>query len=118
VTPPFANAYRSAVQRHVLPAFGEHLIKAIAPLRIDEFAQAKTNGGLSAKTVRNLLLVLQGILAFAVDNDLISKSPIRKSDQPIYRRREKPTWSPTEVLAKGAREYGNQLIFCIVDGVF
>lgn len=34
-----------------------------------------------------------------MDNDLIVKSPIRKSHKPVYRRREKPTWSPKQVLA-------------------
>lgn len=93
------ESYRSAVEHHVLPSFGDYLIKDIAPLHIEEFSQAKTKSGLSAKTVRNLLLVLQGILALAVDNDLIAKSPIRKNHKPVYRRREKPTWSPAEVLA-------------------
>ena len=50
--------------------------------------------GLSGKTVRNLLLVLQGIFSLAVDNDLILKSPLRKSHKPVYRQREKPIWSP------------------------
>jgi integrase len=93
------ESYDSALERHILPALGDHRIRDIAPLHIEEFAQAKSKADLSAKTVRNLLLVLQGIFSLAVDNDLIVKSPIRKSHKPACQRREKPTWSPKQVLA-------------------
>ena len=97
--PSTRGSYDSALERHILPALGEYRIKDVAPLHIEQFAQDKSNAGLSAKTVRNLLLVLQGIFSLAVDNDLIVKSPVRKSHKPVYRRREKPTWSPKQVLA-------------------
>lgn len=93
------ESYDSALERHILPALGDYRIRDIAPLHIEQFAQAKSNADLSAKTVRNLLLVLQGIFSLAVDNDLIVKSPIRKSHKPVYQRREKPTWSPKQILA-------------------
>jgi integrase len=93
------ESYICALKCHVLPAFGEHRIRDIVPLHMEEFSQAKTNAGLSAKTVRNLLLVLQGIFSLAVDHDLILKSPIRKCHKPVYKRREKPNWSPKEVLS-------------------
>lgn len=92
------ESYDSALERHILPALGDHRIRDIAPVHIEQFTQAKLQSGLSAKTVRNLLLVLQGICSLAVDNDLILKSPIRKSHKPVCRRREKPTWSPKQVL--------------------
>jgi hypothetical protein len=34
-----------------------------------------------------------------VDNDVVLKTPVRKSHKPVYRRQEKPTWSPAQVLA-------------------
>jgi integrase len=71
----------------------------VAPLHVERFVQTKMRSGLSPKTVRNLIFVLQGIFSLAVDNDLIVKSPIRKSHKPIYRRREKPIWSPEAVLS-------------------
>jgi integrase len=93
------GSYESALERHILPIFGDYRIKDIAPLHVEAFSQAKSESGLSGKTVRNLLLVLQGIFSLALDNDLISKSPIRKSHKPVYRRREKPVWSPEQVRA-------------------
>jgi len=68
-------------------------------LHVEGFSQSKSESGLSGKTVRNLLLVLQGIFSLALDNDLISKSPIRKSHKPVCRSREKPVWSPEQVRA-------------------
>jgi integrase len=93
------ESYDSAMERHILPAFGDYRIRDVAPLHVEQFTQAKLQAGLSAKTVRNLLLVLQGICSLAVDNDLIVKSPIRKSHKPVCRRREKPVWAPKQVLA-------------------
>jgi integrase len=93
------ESYDSALECHILPAFGDHRIVDLAPLHIEQFTQAKLQSGLCGKTVRNLLLVLQGIFSLAVDNDLILKSPVRKSHKPVYRRKEKPVWSPSQVLA-------------------
>jgi integrase len=93
------ESYDSALERHILPVFGDYRIKDIAPLHVEEFSQAKSESGLSGKTVRNLLLVMQGIFSLALDNDLIPKSPIRKSHKPVYRQREKPIWSPEQVRA-------------------
>lgn len=70
--------YDSVLQLHVLPAFGDMRMEEIVPLHVERFVQTKPTSGLSAKTVRNLLLVLQAILSLAVDNDLIARSPIRK----------------------------------------
>jgi integrase len=66
---------------------------------VERFAQAKSKSGLSGKTVRNLLLVLQGIFSLAVDNDMVVKSPVRRSHKPVYRRMEKPVWSAEAVRA-------------------
>jgi integrase len=73
-------------------------IEEIVPLHVEGFTQTKLESGLSAKTVRNLLLVLQAILSFAVDNDLIARSPIRKRHKPTVDRHEKPIWSPAQLL--------------------
>jgi integrase len=93
------ESYESALERHILPVFGDFQMTDIAPLHVEGFSQTKSESGLSGKTVRNLLLVLQGIFSLALDNDLIPKSPIRKSHKPVYRQREKPVWSPEQVKA-------------------
>ena len=92
------NNYHSVLHRHILPVFGEMRIEEIVPLRVESFVQTKLASGLSGKTVRNLLLLLQAILALAVDNDVIARSPVRKRHKPAVVRREKPIWSSAQLL--------------------
>lgn len=91
------QSYDSALERHILPALGDHRLTDIVPLHVEEFSRSKSACGLKSKTVRNLLLILQAIFSVAVDNDLVIKSPVRKSHKPIYQRKEKPVWSPAQI---------------------
>jgi hypothetical protein len=70
----------------------------IVPLHVERFIQTKVESGLSGKTVRNLLLVLQAIMSLALDNDLIDRSPIRNRHKPTVDKHEKPIWSPAQLL--------------------
>ena len=97
VKPSTRANYDSALELHIVPVFGDLRLEEIVPLHIERFSQTKLESGLSPKTVRNLLLVLQGILSVAVDNDLIARSPIRNRHKPTVDRREKPIWSPAQV---------------------
>jgi Phage integrase, N-terminal SAM-like domain len=67
--------YESALNLHILPAFGDSPLRDVIPLQIENFVQSKLKSGLSSKTARNLLVLLQGIFSLALDNDLIEKSP-------------------------------------------
>jgi integrase len=98
VKPSTRRNYDSALELHIFPVFGDLHIEEIVPLHVERFSQTKLVSGLSPKTVRNLLLVLQGILSLAVDNDLIARSPIRNRHKPIVDRCEKPIWSPAQLL--------------------
>jgi integrase len=98
VKPSTRRNYDSALELHILPVFGDLHIVEIVPLHVERFSHTKLESGLSAKTVRNLLLVLQGILSLAVDNDLIARSPIRNRHKPTVDRHEKPIWSPAQLL--------------------
>jgi hypothetical protein len=62
----------------------------VVPLQVEQFLQIKLKAGLSPKTTRNLLGILQGIFSLAVDNDLIARSPVRNRHKPTIRRIEKP----------------------------
>jgi len=99
IKPSTRIGYESALERHIFPALGDHRLLDIAPVHIEQFSRDKVQGGLSVKTVRNLILVLQGIFSLALDNDLIPKSPVRKSHKPVYRRKEKPSWSPEVIMS-------------------
>jgi len=98
VKPSTRRSYDSILELHILPVFGDVHIEEIVPLHVERFSQTKLESGLSAKTVRNLLLVLQGTLSLAVDNELIARSPIRNRHKPTVDRHEKPIWSPAQLL--------------------
>ena len=63
----------------------------VVPLQVEQFLQTKLKAGLSPKTTRNLLGILQGIFSLAVDNDLIAKSPVRNRHKPTVRRSRNPS---------------------------
>jgi len=85
------------MELHVFPMLGELRLGEIVPLHIENLLQAKLKSGLSAKTVRNLVGLLQGIFSLAEDNDLIPRSPVRKKHKPVVQRREKPIWTANQV---------------------
>ena len=89
--------YESTLQRHILPELGALHLTDIAPMHIENIIQAKLKGGLSSKSVRNLVGLLQGVFSLATDNDLIARSPIRTRHKPTVHRREKPVWTPEQI---------------------
>jgi integrase len=98
VKPSTRKNYDSILELHILPVFGDLRIDEIVPLHVERFIQTKVETGLSGKTVRNLLLVLQGIMSLALDSDLIDRSPIRNRHKPTVDKHEKPIWSPAQLL--------------------
>jgi integrase len=71
----------------------------IEPLHVESFVQEKIRIGRAAKTVRNLVAVLQSIFSLAVDDDLIEKSPVRDKHKPTVATKEKSAWSGKQVWA-------------------
>jgi integrase len=113
--PSTRENYDSVLENHILPALGDHRITEVCPMHIEQLVQAKSKAGLSGKTVRNLVLLLQGIYSLALDNDLVVKSPIRKSHKPVCRRKEKPIWSPETIAAilREAPQPYRALFYCV-----
>ncbi len=99
VKPSTRFSYWSALEGHILPTLGDLLLADIAPLHIEDLLVGKLKSGLSPKTVRNLVGLLQGIFSLAVDDDLIARSPVRDKHKPTVRRCEKPVWFPAQLIA-------------------
>ncbi len=97
VKPSTRQNYECALERHILPGLGDLYLAEVAPLHIETLVQAKLKTGLSAKSVRNLVGLAQGIFSLAVDNDLIVRSPVRGKHKPRVQRREKPVWTAIQV---------------------
>ncbi len=97
VKPSTRKGYESVLNTHILPLLGDVTLTEVVPLQIEEFLRKKADQGLSAKTIRNIVVLLKGIFSLAEDNDLIEKTPVRKRHTPTVTRTEKPSWTPEQV---------------------
>lgn len=97
VKPSTKRSYDCELRVHILPSLGPLRITDVSPLHIEKLLQSRLTGGSSAKTVRNLVGLLQSIFSLAVDNDLIPRSPVRDRHKPRVTRVEKPIWSPQQL---------------------
>ena len=78
------DSYRQTINRHLLPAFGQHPLERLErePELIDRYITAKTRAGLSPKTISNHLLVLQVMLKTAIRWRLIRHNPVSDVERP------------------------------------
>jgi len=79
VKPSTYAGYTSALDLHILPSFGEHRIHRLTALEINRFAKEKLEcgradgrGGLSPKTVRDILSIIKSIMDFAWNEKIIA----------------------------------------------
>lgn len=90
--PSTHDSYRSTLDIHLLPAFGEKDLDRITRSDIKAFISGKRKEGLSSGTVRNFKAYLSSILSEAVDDEIIPFNPaartgkmIKKDDKPEIR---------------------------------
>ena len=85
--------YIFVLERHILPAIGGYRLQKLTSADIDNFTKSKltvgridNSGGLSPKTVRDMLTVIKAIIGFAEKEKLLAKSALTitypKSVQP------------------------------------
>ena len=97
VKPSTMIGYQSVLDTHILPMLGDIGLPDIAPLNVEEFLQGVAKQGYSPKTMRNIVVLLHGILHLAENNDLIGRSPVRDRHKPVCRKVEKPVWTGEQV---------------------
>jgi integrase len=97
VKPSTSKSYRSCLETHILPVIGDMLLSDISPMNIENVLHRLAKAGRSARTLRNVVVLIGSIFSFAVENDLIARSPVRKSHKPSAKRNEKPSWTPDQV---------------------
>lgn len=94
--PSTVDCYNSLLKCHLLPYFGDMLLKDIKPLHISEFLEAFH----AKKRVKMLYAVLRVMFSLAADYDLIEQSPVRtKLHKPDAEKTEKPTLTAAEIRA-------------------
>lgn len=95
--PSTLRGYQSLLDNHLLPRLGEMKLTDIAPINVEELLQIKAKAGYSPKTLRNIVVQLNGIFHLAEDNDLINRSPVRSRHKPVCHKTEKPAWTREQV---------------------
>jgi len=100
--------YRSAVQRHIIPALGKVHLAKLSAVQIESFLAAKAEsgrldgkGGLGPASVRRLQVTLHKSLDAAVRKGLLATNPVDLADKPKIPARDATAdvWSPQHVTA-------------------
>ena len=69
-------AYNRIIEMHLKPALGMYRLKALTPMQIQEYVNAKFKNGLKKTTLTNIMAVLTGSLKYAVlPAQLLQSSP-------------------------------------------
>lgn len=80
IAPKTANNYRTVLNKHLLPAFGERNLRAIRAIELQTFV----NGfeGRSKSQIGNIIATLQGIFAAAKQDRLVRVNPAEDLQRP------------------------------------
>lgn len=95
-------SYRGLVERHVIPELGHIPIQQLSPDRLDRFYADLVAKMLSAKTVRNIHVLVHRALRDAVRKNLIPRNVADAADPPKLNRAnrdEMKTWNPGPLRA-------------------
>jgi integrase len=97
--PTTLENYRYILDGHLVPHFGRHQLAEIEarPELIDAYISLKAKQGLSAKTIRNHLLLLNLILRRATIWRLIRNNPLMGIDQPRLAQPEMNVLTEVEI---------------------
>lgn len=101
-------AYSLLINNHLLPVFGN--MTEINEADVQEFVFTKLDGGLSQKSVKDILIVLKMILKFGVKHSLI---PFRQIDIRFPTEREK-----TELEVMNRSDYKRLMAYLKVNFTF
>ena len=89
VKPYTASAYRGIIKNHINPAIGHIRLQQLRNVDIQRFYNALLDGGLSAKTIKNIDAVLSKGLNDAIKQGLIVQNPRNINiELPKQQRRE------------------------------
>ena len=89
-------AYRSNLDTHFLPFFGDYPLSAISPSLVQRWVTHALRGGLSARSVVKYHVVLHGILARAVRDRAIAHNPAADTDLPKVIAKRQRIITPAE----------------------
>jgi len=74
--------YDNVVSAHLIPAFGETQLRSVSREAVQDFLNRKIRNSSSWKTVNHIRTVFGTILESAVQDDLLTSNPVRKTRMP------------------------------------
>jgi integrase len=93
-------SYNSMLENHVLPEFGDRLLRRITVSDLTEFFTALRRKHLGSKYILNVYGLLSVIFDLAKDHDLLQTVPLRrKIHKPKYHGKKKPALSTMQLAS-------------------
>lgn len=87
---PTRDLYARALQNHIIPRLGDYGVRELSPKRIVRFREELERAGLGTATVRKCMAILQGILSFAVAEEIVEYNAAAGVRKPLDRRAREP----------------------------
>jgi len=115
-----AVAYRSNLDKHFLPAFGDRPMAKIAPSTIQEWVTTAVGAGLSARSAKKYHVLLHSIFRRAVRDRVIAFNPCEETELPKIVPRQSRTITPQEyhrILAAIPDRYTDLVVTDIETGL-
>jgi integrase len=92
------DLYGGVWERHILPALGEYGVRELTPKRLTRFRAELEQSGLGTATVVKALTIVQSILTFAVNEEIVEYNAAAAVRKPRYTRAREPhIFLPREV---------------------
>ncbi len=91
---------RAAIRTHFSPAIGQVVLPAVTPGHIRSIVTTMQAAGLSPKSVRTYVGTLQATFRAAIDNDLLTRTPVRPRSLGLapVPKPDRPTLTAEELL--------------------
>lgn len=93
---PSTRKSYGSILKNVLPSLGQLQLMHVTPLHIEQVVQERSRK-VCPKTLLNEIGLLQSIFSLAVENDLLTRSPVRSKHKPKVVHTEKPIWTAEQV---------------------
>ena len=90
------KGYKAQINKHIRPGIGKYNLRQLNPMILQRFfnhlSEPNEKGKvLSPKSIKNVYIILSGILEQAVENEMISKNPCKKVKLPkVYNKQITP----------------------------
>lgn len=112
------SGYRYSLERHVLPRWGELRLVDVGHADVQAWV-TDLSRKLAPSTVRQIFLVLAGLMKYAIRDGRLSRNPVEGIRLPRVAKKGRGYLSHAQVrdLAAGCGEYGDVVLFLAYTGL-